>query len=649
MLRGMAKRGKGNGREVIAEVKLIDRVLQIGTGAGLARFVPSYFEGGVKPMAIGGRDGAMDLTKGGGDELPPLAAEPLSPAGGGGVELPPFAARPILRLVLDREKSGEAAQGFLRSRCRVLEVSDPAHIMWRAALNGVAATGARGAVASLTFIANAFRGPWKSLVFGTRVEEAMVAISELSPDHPLLGPDLLDVHLDYDLAEGEATSGAELLQLMVDSMAQQMHWIQWRRFFTFTSAFPSLDRSWTARLVCGRWLMPGLLASHLGLAPEGRQAKEGRGEPACDAKNTLEKALGMLKDRELQFVGRHIASAIAPLHEWYDASVRAWDDGPSAVGEWCARRAAGDSWLEVIRKMLSCLVQDKILRRCGVSAAYSGEGGGASCLSEMAIGRGPFNAEHLVSSEGAAEDAVLNRSASLVSHVINQVAALAWAHAPFTACLPELFAAVLHPEAAQADGALAKCKTLWERAAGIEAAGAAASDFARDLHWSGADPLVQECLALCVQQDWARSHAVKQMAATLWSGLVDTKRVLEDVLAALKHTSGRSNNLQMSRPRAFFEASVSKRLFPTGSGSPGASPPQSLGLVFNDWKRRLPMPAAGVRSAIFTTPPGHKVKDLDVKAARGGGESCHPLEAGRHCGNRPFGGCWLVPLVRLSD
>ena len=58
--------------------------------------------------------------------------------------LPPLADRPMVRLVADREKAGSAAQAFLCTRLRAMEVSDPFHILWRCALNGVNAAGCQG-------------------------------------------------------------------------------------------------------------------------------------------------------------------------------------------------------------------------------------------------------------------------------------------------------------------------------------------------------------------------------------------------------------------------------------------------------------------------------------------------------------------------
>ena len=135
---------------------------------------------------------------------------------------------------------------------------------------------------------------------------------------------------------------------------------------------------------------------------------------------------------------------------------------------------------------------------------------------------------------------------------------------------------------------------------------------------------MQECFALCVQQDWARSHAAKQMAATVWSGLVDTKRVLEDVFAALTHTSGRSKNLQMSRPRAFFEASVSTRLFPTGSGSPGASPPQSLVWLLMAGSGACPSPMLECAALSLPHRRATAPRTWLPKRPQGGGARCHP-------------------------
>ena len=217
-----------------AEVKHVDNLCILGLGVGLRYFAPPYFSGGVTPLELG--------------RLPREG-------------LPPFLARPLLRLVMDRETQGTVAQGFLRTRCRALEVADPAHVLWRAAVLGLSDSGARGTLSTLTGALNAFRGPWASQAFGQEMQEALQELTLVcGPDHPLVEPELENVALDHDLplsdpAWGNPEALFRLLQT-APAMARNPAWFQWRRFFSFVEAFPSLDESWTARLVAGRWLDP---------------------------------------------------------------------------------------------------------------------------------------------------------------------------------------------------------------------------------------------------------------------------------------------------------------------------------------------------------------------------------------------------------
>ena len=108
---------KGGHMATVHEVKMLDRLCGLAFGVGLARFVPSYFASGVSCL----RPGC-------------LKADGLAP----------WADRPLLRVVADREKAGNAAQGYLCSRLRALEVSDPFHILWRIALNAINEAGCQG-------------------------------------------------------------------------------------------------------------------------------------------------------------------------------------------------------------------------------------------------------------------------------------------------------------------------------------------------------------------------------------------------------------------------------------------------------------------------------------------------------------------------
>jgi hypothetical protein len=116
-LKNLTKTFKTDRSATIFEIRQLDMCCHIAFGEGLERFIPPYFAGGVTRLRPG--------------HFPD-------------VQLPPLAARPMLRIVSDREKAANAAQGFLTSRLRALEVADPFHVLWRIALNGIKAAGCQG-------------------------------------------------------------------------------------------------------------------------------------------------------------------------------------------------------------------------------------------------------------------------------------------------------------------------------------------------------------------------------------------------------------------------------------------------------------------------------------------------------------------------
>jgi len=105
------------------ELKTVDNLFLIGTGCGLSSFIPEYFQ-----------DGPKVLVPGHLKDILPLAG------------LPPLPERKFLRLLGDREKVGGAFVGFLTSRLRVMEVNDPAHVLWRICILAIQASGLKGAV-----------------------------------------------------------------------------------------------------------------------------------------------------------------------------------------------------------------------------------------------------------------------------------------------------------------------------------------------------------------------------------------------------------------------------------------------------------------------------------------------------------------------
>lgn len=117
VLKKVHKEAKDRHMATVHEVKMLDRLCGLAFGDGLARFIPTYFASGVSCLSPGC-----------------LKADGLVP----------WTDRPLLRVVADREKAGNAAQGYLCSRLRALEVSDPFHILWRVALNAIQQAGCRG-------------------------------------------------------------------------------------------------------------------------------------------------------------------------------------------------------------------------------------------------------------------------------------------------------------------------------------------------------------------------------------------------------------------------------------------------------------------------------------------------------------------------
>ena len=115
-LKAMEREQKKDAAGTLLEIKMLDRSCIVGFGQGLEKFIPSYFASGVTCLQPG---------------------SVLGP-------LPPLHQRPMLRLVSDREATNNAAQGYITSRCRALEVIDPFHILWRICLQGLNKSGCRG-------------------------------------------------------------------------------------------------------------------------------------------------------------------------------------------------------------------------------------------------------------------------------------------------------------------------------------------------------------------------------------------------------------------------------------------------------------------------------------------------------------------------
>ena len=348
----------------------------------------------------------------------------------------------MLRMVNDRETTGNSMQGYIVSRARALEVNEPFHILWRIALNGLEKAGCRGVVAILTTAINAWKGPWMNGTFGREIQEALVFIlGVMHPTHPLLRGELANVLIDQGIhpQDMEYQDPDAQMKLLSGSAKYMMAgtYVQWRRFFCFLEAFPELDKSWTARVVCGRFVAPrfteylfraeALLADDMphpeaecagasGQPPPMARAEEVaangegiRGQNLRDAQveesdllrqangrqalrghrerhgNMLELSTDALGNRELQFLGRHIYYSTLALYQHYLDSIPALTFSQESVAQWHARRAVGD-WQQVLGAILSILADHDILDKCGITVAGLAEGLAQPAATRVAVG-----------------------------------------------------------------------------------------------------------------------------------------------------------------------------------------------------------------------------------------------------------------------
>ena len=190
-----------------------------------------------------------------------------------------------------------------------------------------------------------------------------------------------------------------------------------------------------------------------------------------------------------------------------------------------------------------------------------------------------------------AEDMQAMRAVSLVRNVVSQVSALSWGLWQFQRCPPDSFAGILHNKPKVAQDALNLIRRQWEGVQKLERVTAAAA-LRQDLYWAGTNPLVHESMAICARHGWQITAEVKGMAYEQWAGISDTKRVLEDVFAALRVTAQRNKNNKLSRPHSFFEASIAKILHPvpTENGEADEDLPVSVTLREEDWQSPLFVP-----------------------------------------------------------
>lgn len=166
--------------------------------------------------------------------------------------------------------------------------------------------------------------------------------------------------------------------------------VQWRRFFTFCWAFEELDRSWTARLVAGRFVCPSMsdLLSRAAAAPHTEEDQQLQARALADnppkladgqagaaavrerrAKQgrMLDFATSVLGNRNFQCLGRSIVAAIDPLRCEYLRTIEVFGRGNVEIVRWHASRAAGD-WKAMAAEMLRTLADRSAIERCCLSA-----------------------------------------------------------------------------------------------------------------------------------------------------------------------------------------------------------------------------------------------------------------------------------------
>ena len=141
----------------------------------------------------------------------------------------------------------------------------------------------------------------------------------------------------------------------------------------------------------------------------------------------------------------------------------------------------------------------------------------------------------------------------------------------FSVCFPDALAATLHPNSGAGQAGLDRARVTWENAS-VAFSTPSAQALCQDLHWAKTQPVCHELVHVLESHNWqVRSAAVRRAAFIAFGGIVDTKRVLEDVFAALKNASQRNKNRHMSKHHAYFEAAFAECLNPAVNRQPSAT------------------------------------------------------------------------------
>ena len=302
----------------------------------------------------------------------------------------------------------------------------------------------------------------------------------------------------------------------------------------------------------------------------------------------LDFATEVLGNREHQYLGRGINTALRPLRDEYLASLPVLAKDNWEIVQWHARRSDW-GWCNTLLQILSALSDTSAVRRClqhgsgpGCSSSGAQPGNPESGPVCSSSGAQPGNPESECNPESGpgcsssgprpiqaaasatAEHIISLRASSYARIVISVASQYAWYMMMYTVCMPEGLAAVLVPEQTASRRAMRRVRESWENVQNLHRAAAARPACAKlyeDIYWAHSNVLVHEAMLICEQNDWnPETMAVRKMVYDIWAGVADTKRVLEDVFAALKNVSTRNKNGHMSAHHAYFEASFAKVL-----------------------------------------------------------------------------------------
>ena len=146
-------------------------------------------------------------------------------------------------------------------------------------------------------------------------------------------------------------------------------------------------------------------------------------------------------------------------------------------------------------------------------------------------------------------------------------------------------------------------------------------------------------MAILAKDGWnANARETREMAFDCFAGVSDTKRVLEDVIGALRNVAQRAKNSKMSKYHAWFEAAFAKILHPdTGgpcsdnepaggepagpcapagsAGGKAASRAQEEGsapsvmVQPSDWSKNLCVPVSRMGDGMFRTQADHQLPE----------------------------------------